>query len=181
MLYRDTKARFEKTGVWIFSRYYFASGKVTARSMSRAAYDRLRQASKEGPVTVMEDPSRRRTWWLFAGETFWEDDGYDEHQMKALIMEKMVQRSRRANRAISLMKQKEAGVRIAEPARRQPIPPSVRDEVWERDGGCCVECGSDEALQFDHVIPVHLGGANSPENLQLLCADCNQAKSAALS
>jgi len=52
--------------------------------------------------------------------------------------------------------------------------------VWQRDGGCCVDCGSDEGLQFDHVIPVHLGGASTVANLQLLCADCNQAKGAAL-
>jgi len=37
-----------------------------------------------------------------------------------------------------------------------------------------------EELQFDHVLPVALGGATSVENLQILCGDCNRATSDAL-
>jgi 5-methylcytosine-specific restriction endonuclease McrA len=49
--------------------------------------------------------------------------------------------------------------------------------VYERDGGRCVECDSTFDLQYDHVLPVALGGATTVENLQLLCADCNRQKS----
>lgn len=65
----------------------------------------------------------------------------------------------------------------AGPARRQPIPVDVRRAVFERDGGCCVECSATFDLQYDHVIPLALGGANSEQNLQLLCGDCNRRKS----
>jgi hypothetical protein len=66
------------------------------------------------------------------------------------------------------------------PGRREPIPRDVRQTVWERDGGRCVQCGETFELQFDHVIPVALGGATTVENLQLLCARCNRAKGASL-
>ncbi|WP_093146758.1 HNH endonuclease [Saccharopolyspora antimicrobica] len=44
------------------------------------------------------------------------------------------------------------------------------ERVFERDGGRCVECGTDFEIQYDHVIPVALGGSSTEENLQLLCA-----------
>jgi hypothetical protein len=62
-------------------------------------------------------------------------------------------------------------------AERLPIPSDVKIAVWARDKGRCVMCGSGERLQFDHVIPVVKGGANSFENIQILCQSCNLQKS----
>jgi 5-methylcytosine-specific restriction endonuclease McrA len=62
--------------------------------------------------------------------------------------------------------------------RRELIPREVRRAVFERDGGKCAQCGSNFDLQYDHVIPVALGGATTIGNLQLLCADCNREKGA---
>jgi len=64
-----------------------------------------------------------------------------------------------------------------EQTTRAPIPEAVRGEVWRRDCGRCVECGSKQNLQFDHIIPVSLGGATTVANLQLLCQPSNAAKS----
>lgn len=62
-------------------------------------------------------------------------------------------------------------------SKRKPVPKDVQREVWRRDQGQCVECGSQERLEFDHVIPVSKGGANTVRNLQLLCESCNRRKS----
>ena len=64
--------------------------------------------------------------------------------------------------------------------RRAGIPNDVKKYVWQRDGGRCVECDSNENLEYDHIIPVSMGGATSVENLQLLCAPCNRAKGGTL-
>ena len=61
--------------------------------------------------------------------------------------------------------------------RRETIPESVRMLVWRRDGGRCVSCGSNERLEFDHIIPVIRGGSNTARNVQLLCERCNRSKS----
>lgn len=66
---------------------------------------------------------------------------------------------------------------ILKDARRPPIPRDVRDAVYNRDGGRCVECGSTDNLHFDHIIPFSKGGATNVENLQILCQKCNLAKS----
>ena len=62
--------------------------------------------------------------------------------------------------------------------KRKSITQSVKDKVWNRDGGRCIYCGSNENLEFDHIIPHSKGGANTYRNIQLLCEPCNRSKSA---
>jgi hypothetical protein len=70
-------------------------------------------------------------------------------------------------------------LRLLEPRAKTTthIDPHVRSEVWYRDNGQCVLCGSTHYLEFDHIIPRSKGGANSIDNLQILCRGCNAAKS----
>jgi hypothetical protein len=57
------------------------------------------------------------------------------------------------------------------------IPTSVKLEVWKRDKGRCVKCGSQDNLHFDHIIPYSKGGSSLiAENIQILCARHNIAK-----
>jgi len=65
-----------------------------------------------------------------------------------------------------------------EQTTRTPIPEAIRAEVWRRNQGRCVNCGSKENLHFDHIIPVSRGGGTSAKNLQLLCQSCNFTKGA---
>lgn len=60
---------------------------------------------------------------------------------------------------------------------RASIPESVKRKVWRRDEGKCVNCGSREKLEFDHIIPVSKGGSNTERNIELLCEKCNRKKS----
>lgn len=67
-------------------------------------------------------------------------------------------------------------------AHREGIPSrhiarDVRQRVWQRYGGRCVECNADEYLEFDHIIPVAKGGSSAESNIQLLCRRCNLKKS----
>ena len=53
----------------------------------------------------------------------------------------------------------------------------TKNKVKERDGGCCLVCGSTVKLEVDHRIALSNGGDNSMENLGTLCDDCHTIKS----
>jgi hypothetical protein len=64
---------------------------------------------------------------------------------------------------------------------RKHIPSEVRRAVAERDAGCCSYvsetgqgCGERAFLQLHHEEPWARGGADSAENLRLLCASHNR-------
>ena len=59
------------------------------------------------------------------------------------------------------------------------IPSAVKLEVWTRDKGQCVLCGSKKNLHFDHDLPFSKGGSSlSVNNIKLLCAKHNLSKGA---
>ncbi len=67
-----------------------------------------------------------------------------------------------------------------------------REEAIARLGGCCITCGSNEELHFDHIVPIHKSfpvakafSGWSQKRLdeelrkcQLLCVDCHKEKHA---
>jgi 5-methylcytosine-specific restriction protein A len=62
---------------------------------------------------------------------------------------------------------------------RIPIPPEVRNYVFERDRYQCQSCRKtnlEAELTIDHIIPLARGGQNDISNLQTLCRHCNQKK-----
>ncbi len=138
---------------------------------------RLAASQEQQPVCVVR--SGARTWWWFENVFYWESAAYQERDVLALVRDRQRRASKRLDRAHTLLNVEE-GRGLRPRNQRQPIPREIRREIFERDGGSCVDCGSNFDLQYDHVIPVALGGATSLDNLQLLCADCNRAKGADL-
>ena len=62
----------------------------------------------------------------------------------------------------------------------------LRDEAFEKSKNekgeyqcaCCGRTGTSRvAFQVDHIVPMNAGGKTVPENLQILCRQCNGAKS----
>ncbi|WP_314060080.1 HNH endonuclease [Empedobacter brevis] len=95
------------------------------------------------------------------------------------IKEKFLEKERKQKLRLEVRNelQEEGLVFNSNLTKRNPIPDDVKDKVWNRDGGKCVNCGSNINLEFDHIIPHSKGGANTYRNLQLLCESCNRTKS----
>ena len=64
--------------------------------------------------------------------------------------------------------------------KRKGIPKQIKDYVMKRDQFKCRRCGIEKgpyvSLQIDHIQPHAKGGSDLPENLQVLCANCNFTK-----
>ena len=160
----------------------------------RLERQRWRSASKDGPYSVQLTGTAREVYFDDLRSTLF-DLGVDYHEASPLIEraqhigpQTLFQRVSERD-AIEAKKKLEAAggkvaIREALPAgrpltaRRESIPEHVRHEVWRRDEGRCVDCGSQELLEFDHIIPVSAGGANTARNLQLRCEPCNRRKGA---
>jgi hypothetical protein len=119
-----------------------------------------------------------RTYWHFHDRFYWENDDLDADQVYALLVTRQQRDQRRIERAQAMVVM---GMEPQDQARRRDvIPDDVKQMVWMRDGGRCRQCGAQVELQFDHIIPVAMGGGSGPENLQILCGPCNRRKSAGL-
>jgi len=64
--------------------------------------------------------------------------------------------------------------------RRPTFSTTFRLSLFLDRSGTCARCTqrihAGQAWDIDHVIPLALGGNNEPENLQILCRSCHQAK-----
>jgi len=112
-------------------------------------------------------------YWLFEDKLYKDNEGLTHEDVRALLVTRKMQQQARINRAKTIAESPTA----TRNAARSAIPDDVKLLVWQRDRGKCVKCGSNIELQYDHIIPFSLGGAGTPENLQILCGRCNRAKS----
>ncbi len=177
MLRKDNSGCFKKSGI-IFPSYCFISGNLQMeKSLSSFKYKRILKIQEEEPYMLMEDEERNKKWWMFKGEFYWENDGLTALQVKALAMEKLVKKEKKINRAVSML---ENNMYDNNQHIREHIPDDVKIFVWNRDGGKCVKCGSNQNIEFDHIIPVSKGGSSTARNIQILCEPCNRSKSDSL-
>jgi hypothetical protein len=179
MLREAKNCAFVRQGV-LRRRYAFVVGSHDIGVLRPGPFARAARAQLDEPVPLMEAGARR--WWWYRDRFWWEDEGYGPDDVVALVADRERRARRRLERAhAALERERPPGRgRPVAPHLREPLPRDVRLAVWRRDRGRCRECGNGFDLQYDHVIPVALGGATSVDNLQLLCGDCNRAKGASL-
>jgi len=168
-------AGWSTQGMWLFKRHVFVAGRVRAASGIRPAALALMHERQRSEAIAVLTVDRRSYWWCL-DRFYWEDDALSAEDVYALAYERQLRAERKLARAHSTL----AAGQEPPASRRSPIPHETRRAVFERDGGRCVECEATFDLQFDHVIPVAMGGATSEQNLQLLCGPCNRDKGASL-
>lgn len=161
----------DRGGIFLRRRRWFIASGTPPFEIGEYMWSHAAKAQLDEPQFLAT--WRDRSYWWYGDAFYWATAGaYTSADIKALLFTRQRRGERELEHAHAVLA---ASTSPAE-RKREPIPRDVRKAVWERDGGKCVECGSDFDLQYDHIIPFSMGGASTMENLQLLCAKCNQAK-----
>jgi hypothetical protein len=147
---------------------------LSARRVTVAQFRAMEAGSSQGPVRYMT--VGERTFWRYADRWHTDNEGLTQEAVHALLITRAMRQDARVNRAMTVAAMGQAPV----PAQRGAIPADVKQLVWNRDGGACRTCGSNVELQFDHIIPVSVGGGSTEDNLQVLCGPCNRRKGASV-
>jgi hypothetical protein len=159
------KGKREYTGKWAPSDAVRLN--ISGWRSTKVARQVLSRGAKSGGL---------RTWFLYRGKFYSTAERMSEEEATALLGAKELKKSRELDRARVLLRT----TGLSGQRRRLPIPDAVKVLVWQRDNGRCVNCGSNEGLEFDHIIPLSIGGSNTARNLQLLCEACNREKGGSL-
>jgi 5-methylcytosine-specific restriction endonuclease McrA len=172
---REVKSpRFARRLTLFGWRYHLIVGREPSEASWRSKRHRaLHSLQQVEPAAVLT--AQGRTYWLFEDRLYWEEDELGPRDVLALVRDRERRHQRKLERAHAAL-----AADAAHLPRRDVIPRAVKQAVWRRDAGRCVDCGSRFDLQYDHVIPFSLGGASTVENLQILCSDCNRDKGASI-
>lgn len=131
--------------------------------MSRADFEDRWKYQQQYPSSMGRHFGRR--YWHFQNEFYWDDEGLNADQVRALIVTRKQRRTQKIDRAQATLAM---GSTPRDSPARKAISDDVKQYVWTRDGGQCRSCGSTVELQFDHIIPIAMGA----ETRMTICRSC---------
>jgi HNH endonuclease len=141
--------------------------------MTQAEWDSACQEQRTEPVFLLS--MNGKNLWQFNDRFYWDTDGLDGSQVYALLFTRNARQKQNIERAQAIT----AMGMLPQQQTRAGIPDDLKLLVWQRDGGQCRSCCGRVELQYDHIIPVAMGGATSAENLQILCGPATGARARA--
>jgi hypothetical protein len=135
---------------------------------SARRYQRLARRQRSEPVLLARKGGL--AWWWYLDRFWWADASVGARALEASVLtgDYASQRQRAS------LERARAGLvgRSGALSVQDFVPDQIRREVWLRDHGRCVDCGTLTGLAFDHILPLAAGGSNMAQNLELRCQPC---------
>ncbi len=136
--------------------------------LTEKKFTRLSTAQRREPVSVTTTGGWR--WWWYRDRFWWGDQGLRSDEVKGWVLD----------RDFEALRQRESTESVlatvwqvpADGASTPQISEETRKEVWTRDEGCCVDCGSVQAFAWCLIRPIEEGGSYVSPNLELRCSTC---------
>jgi hypothetical protein len=146
-------------------------GKLTQNGLFEQAAQRTKRDESPAELVAVYEKIHSGIW-AFNG-FFNLTDSWEERAGERTVFKFQLELSNQSSPA-----GKHAGI-DSELLHTRLIPSAVKLEVWQRDKGQCVLCGSAESIHFDHDLPFSKGGSSLvAANIRLLCAKHNLSKGA---
>ena len=108
-------------------------------------------------------------------------DGVEEGYKKNEFIEEVIKALNRDWKIINHFLHKGSLLKKRRLKRKNLHFSSLKWKIFKRDDFTCQNCGSQEFLELDHIIPLSKGGKEKEDNYQTLCKKCNVRKKDKLS
>jgi hypothetical protein len=137
---------------------------------SERRFGRLAASQVQRPVFVLKREGR--AWWWYLNRSWWVDGGVRRSKVAEAVLRRDLQ--------LMLAADAVARARIAilgesEGKEGLPVPDALHLNVWSRHRGRCVDCGSDERVNFDKILATSERRA-TPLNFELRCETCRDRR-----
>jgi hypothetical protein len=138
---------------------------------SERRFGRLATSQLQRPVFVLK--RERRAWWWYLNRSWWVNGSVRRSKVAEAVLRRDLQQMLAAD---ALTRARVAILGETEGEDALPVPDALHLSVWSRHRGRCVDCGSDERVNFDKILATSERRTATPLNFELRCQTCRDRR-----
>src|SRR6476620_5425260 len=138
---------------------------------SERRFGRLAASQLQRPVFVLKREGR--AWWWYLNRSWWVAGSVRRSKVAEAVLRRDLQQMLAAD---ALTRARVAILGETEGEEALPVPDALHLSVWSRHRGRCVDCGSDEHVNFDKILATSESHSETPLNFDLRCQSCRDRR-----
>jgi hypothetical protein len=138
---------------------------------SERRFGRLAASQLQRPVFVLKREGR--AWWWYLNRSWWVDGRMRRSKISEAVLRRDLQQMLAAD---ALARARIAILGETEGDEGLPVPDALHLSVWSRHRGRCVDCGSDERVNFDKILATSERRPETALNFELRCQTCRDRR-----